>query len=379
MSQNIRKASGVGVRRTFIFELDEDGKALPESSSANPYEGEEVEGIKTVTIAEGALRRIRHTGEDVVIAPDTLPTQEEDTLNMTTGKSNLTLDAILSQTKVRDYGTLRVRVGGGSIRGDEAYVMTLSYQQAVDTDKTSPTYGRLRQWRGYLVPISQIAEQPQGMSENPVDKIYEGIIPPFFETPWLEVLDETDWGVEQGNYLELLVDSQPFINTYRGDSSRTTFNLSKSPKSDEHLHVWVEDTGLVTPTVIVTGDDPTFTLTAAPGDDLQVLAFIQTDRPNQRILPGVPSLTSPADLATVADLTPDLVWGAVSRADSYDIQIATSAAFTTILQDVIAHLTTTYTATTLVDGTTYHWRVRANNQHGESAWSASRSFTVDVP
>lgn len=387
MSQTT-KVSGVGARRSFAWLLNDDGLPLPEESTAVPYEGEEIEGIKTFDPVEGAVRRFTHTGEDVAMAVQTMPTLEQDTLQITTGKANLALDAFFSKSKVREYTNLKMRVGGGSTRGDEAYVMAMSYQQAVDTAKTSPTFGRLAYWRGYLVPIAQFTDQPMAMNENIVDKVYQGIMPPFFDLPWLEALDEANWGKEQGNYIELISRQQPFINTYRGDGSRLMFLLSKSPVDDQHLLVWVESDGvgsLVTPDTVVTGATPSFTLDAGdmPAEDALVLAFIQTDRPGQRVnygaAPAAPTLDTPADAAVVTDATPDLAWLAVTGATAYRIQIAPDNPFLAPVQDAIVTAPTlVYTATTLTEDAQFWWRVRAVNQWGEGSWSAARSFTVNA-
>lgn len=382
------KVSGVGARRSFVYLLNDDGLPLPAAASAVPYEGEEIEGIKTFAITEGAIRTFTHTGEDIVMATQKLPTQENDTLSITTGKSNLALDAVLSESKVRDYTNVRMRVGGGATRVEEAFVMAMSYQQAVDTDKTSATFGRLTEWRGYLVPITQLTDQPMGMSENIVDKSYEGIIPPFLDLPWLEALDAANWGKEQGNYIELIAAAQPFINTYRGDADRVMFLLSKSPVDADHLLVWVEQDGvgtLVTPDTVVTGATPSFTLNALdePGEDALVLAFIMTDRPGQRVVYGstlaAPTLDTPADAGEASTLTPTLAWNAVTGATSYRVQIASSNPFVAPVQDALVTAPTVeYVATTLDEDATYYWRVRAINAYGEGTWSAVRSFTVNA-
>lgn len=94
--------------------------------------------------------------------------------------------------------------------------------------------------------------------------------------------------------------------------------------------------------------------------------------------PAVPTLTSPADGATVADATPDLTWSAVTGAASYDVQIASDSGFATIVQLETGVTTTTLTVDTLAEGT-YYWRVRSVDIDGPSAWSTARSLIIDLP
>jgi hypothetical protein len=98
------------------------------------------------------------------------------------------------------------------------------------------------------------------------------------------------------------------------------------------------------------------------------------------VAPAAPTLSSPADTATTTDQTPDLTWGAVTGADSYDVVVATASTFADddIVEVKLGHTTTTFTPATLPDNDTYYWRVRATNERGTSAWSATRSFTVDT-
>ncbi|HUN07214.1 MAG TPA: VWA domain-containing protein [Aggregatilineales bacterium] len=100
------------------------------------------------------------------------------------------------------------------------------------------------------------------------------------------------------------------------------------------------------------------------------------------VAPPVPVLLTPANAAPVNDNTPDLDWADVTYAFgavTYDIQIATNAAFTTGLVTNPAPLgVTTFTPGTLTDGLKY-WRVRAvNSLNVAGAWSVARAFTIDT-
>jgi subtilisin family serine protease len=98
-------------------------------------------------------------------------------------------------------------------------------------------------------------------------------------------------------------------------------------------------------------------------------------------LPAAPALSSPAAAALTNDNTPDLSWGSVAWGDTYELQIATSTAFTIGLQ--IFPTTSgvlNFTMPLLSDGI-YYWRVRAYNVNlpaEAGAWSVARYFTVDT-
>lgn len=89
-------------------------------------------------------------------------------------------------------------------------------------------------------------------------------------------------------------------------------------------------------------------------------------------LPGTTSLSSPASGATGVSTTPNLSWGAVSGATSYDLYLGTSSS-------PAFHSTTTSTSVTtsaLTAGATYYWRIVAKNACGSGTSSATRSFTT---
>jgi hypothetical protein len=88
-----------------------------------------------------------------------------------------------------------------------------------------------------------------------------------------------------------------------------------------------------------------------------------------------PTLSAPANGATDQPLRPTLSWATTSNARDYTIEIATDAAFTSIVQTATV-AGTSYTATSLNPTTTYHWRVRANNPCGSGANSPSFNFVT---
>jgi alpha-tubulin suppressor-like RCC1 family protein len=90
-----------------------------------------------------------------------------------------------------------------------------------------------------------------------------------------------------------------------------------------------------------------------------------------------PTLSAPSNGATGVPVTPLLDWDDVSGAASYDVQVATSAAFTTIAASASVSTSSWNVTPALSAGSTYYWRVRTvQSCGGSSPWSATRSFST---
>lgn len=90
---------------------------------------------------------------------------------------------------------------------------------------------------------------------------------------------------------------------------------------------------------------------------------------------GTQNLTSPANLATGQATSTVLSWPANAAATSYDVEVATDAAFT----NIIATGTITGTSTTisgLNEITDYFWRVKPKNSGCSGTFSSSYKFTT---
>lgn len=92
-------------------------------------------------------------------------------------------------------------------------------------------------------------------------------------------------------------------------------------------------------------------------------------------LPGVPSLTSPASLATCQPTTVPFRWAATTNATSYNLQVGTTCGAGT----TYTTSSTNYSVSGLTAGVTYFWRVRAVSSCGQGSWSSCRQFTTAPP
>ena len=64
-------------------------------------------------------------------------------------------------------------------------------------------------------------------------------------------------------------------------------------------------------------------------------------------------------------------------ASSYDVQVATDAGFTDLIENTTGQSAQHLEVGSLTKGTTYHWRVRATNAAGTGPWSEDRFTTID--
>ena len=98
--------------------------------------------------------------------------------------------------------------------------------------------------------------------------------------------------------------------------------------------------------------------------------------------PGIPVLISPINNKTGVLLTASVVWGAVTGAIEYQIQVDTNNTLpdkTVLLNGITT--STNYSLLGIVSvGKTYYWRVKSHTLTGWSDWSTINSFTVlDIP
>ena len=106
--------------------------------------------------------------------------------------------------------------------------------------------------------------------------------------------------------------------------------------------------------------------------DIELTVYVGT--------PVAPTLMIPADGTTGVSTTPTLSWAASADAILYALEVATDAGFSNIVESESALNGTSHTLTgPLSINTQYHWRMKAVNPCGPSAWSAAFNFTTKNP
>ncbi|RYZ33634.1 MAG: endopeptidase, partial [Myxococcaceae bacterium] len=92
---------------------------------------------------------------------------------------------------------------------------------------------------------------------------------------------------------------------------------------------------------------------------------------------AAPTLSSPANGATGVALGASLDWTDVASASGYDVQVATDSAFTNVVRSATGLGSSAWNVTPALSNlTAYHWRARATDSCGASAYSAASSFTT---
>jgi len=92
------------------------------------------------------------------------------------------------------------------------------------------------------------------------------------------------------------------------------------------------------------------------------------------VIPQTPAVIAPFERNIIGGVEATFVWEEIVDATRYDIQIASDANFTNILNSATMLFAPYDFTLPAID--TYYWRVRAVNNLGSSAWSAPTQFVV---
>jgi hypothetical protein len=99
----------------------------------------------------------------------------------------------------------------------------------------------------------------------------------------------------------------------------------------------------------------------------------------QAQVPNAPTLSSPANNATMQATSLTLKWNAVTGASSYTLQLSLTSAFSTFIINAGGIASTSQLISGLAGSTPYYWRVSAAGAGGTGAWSGIWSFTTFTP
>ena len=110
--------------------------------------------------------------------------------------------------------------------------------------------------------------------------------------------------------------------------------------------------------------------TASSGSRSASFDILLSDGANQ------PNLTSPAVSEVDVTFKPTLTWATDALTNSYEVEMATDAAFTNIVFTNTTGGNSASILSNLEPSTTYYWRVRGTNNCGIGAFSAVRDFTT---
>lgn len=274
--------SGVGARYGVFLPNDDDtGLPQPAAHAVTPYKGVVIEGLKSVSVTDAEPQRIVHHGDDRSYAQDTLPSADFETYQFVTSKFNMVLDGTLDASKTRAVGTdVQLRAAGNDNKGNEVRGTMMTYRQALDTDRTSATFGKKRLYNVYIWPSVQISRQTPSFEDSAATDITYDATPTGVTTaPWGDAINATNWGVTESAHLEGETRYHPRINSWIADGTVGIWTLSHPPVDIDHIRVWAGTAGSVIPVIAVNTVTPSVSIgTIAVG--LPIFAFIQTPSPN---------------------------------------------------------------------------------------------------
>lgn len=273
----IEITAGAGLKKALILELGSDG--YPEGATAgdNGYFGEDMTGVQSVSTNVPEPQRVNHPGDDQVFAQDTLAPNELPSGTIATGKTNQTLDAILTKALVQTVGDGKLSPQFTNRQGDEQQVMLVYYRQALDTDPDSSSFGA-RKYQTHIVPSCRIVPMGNGQpAQGSADtNNYSVAMTRVTETPWGVALSENDNGATSAAKL-LYTGDYPWIPAhFIGNNTVTTFTLPYRPISVAKTQAW-NSSGSALTVASVDTTNRTATLSPAPGNNVEFMIWFETD------------------------------------------------------------------------------------------------------
>lgn len=273
------RGAGGGLRYMAVWALDDNGLPLVPSASDDPTTPARMQMAKAFTpnFPDGTV--IQFTGDDLSQGQLNLPPTELSNIELRTGMGNLVVDAVLQ-------GINTVAVAGGRIMGRETDkdgcltdVFLMGYQQGIDKDADSATYGNTV-WHYYLVPIAQVRPYSGPFEEgNAFESRYMATPQKSNHYPWGMLFADVTEGFTEATVLEGFMDGAPMLAGWLGDGYEDVFNLDPAAldATDVHVYRWNHTTGEtteVTAQVVITTTTITFPAPVT-ADDL-VYAFYPT-------------------------------------------------------------------------------------------------------
>jgi len=251
---------------------------LVAAAAATAETGERLSLAKAFTPNFPDGQVIQFTGDDKPQGQLNLSPTELSNIELRTGMGNLPVDALLTGVNVVD-------LAGGKVVGREtdkdgclADVLLLAYQQAIDKDPTSATFGATI-WHYFLVPLAQVRPYSGPMEEgNAGEARYTATPQKVKQWPWAIAFSNTTEGFTETTTLEGYLDGPPVLDGWLGNGTLTAFNFSQTPLDTDTPKMkvvhWVALTGVATDvTATVTLSDTSITFGTAPAADDLIYAF----------------------------------------------------------------------------------------------------------
>jgi hypothetical protein len=246
--------SGGGFRHLRMYQLYDNGIPYASVAGGDPYSGLQIDVAKTFrpTIPEAQVLQI--TGDDHPKGQIVLPGNETVSAEITTGKSNLAVDAVLSGVSVVTAGDQKFMLRESNKRGCESVVGLLAYQQAIDNVVGSATRGNTI-WRAMWMPKARVVPLGGPMEEgNALENRYMAYASVVNAHLWGMLFVDGTEGATEAQLIEHFFNGPPMLDAWLiNDVPLLTLDLSGVAKANEagddfdiNVYLWANATGLVT-------------------------------------------------------------------------------------------------------------------------------------
>jgi len=226
---------GFGVRRGFIYELDQYGH--PAAPDTDPYVGSNIYGIRGFNLTDPPARVISHFDGDKVSQQQTFPPTDASTGSITIDGSDLDLSAIIGSVKKTTISGIEILPSMTDQRGSEPNVGILVYQAAKDS-------GGSVGWHTRIVPKTTAIKQDGSFGENNYETTYN-LAPSASDSHlWGTLLTDTDDGTEHAGWVEAFSPNPAIVTAFRADGAEDTFVFDTAFKPTDILYkVYIADPG----------------------------------------------------------------------------------------------------------------------------------------
>jgi len=261
--------AGVGFRYCQVLALD--SASYPAASDSNAYEGDQIEGARSLAITDPEPQQIVHRGDDRVFQLDTLPPTEPISGVLTVSKTNDAIDDIVTDDKIFTLGEMSLFPLGTDNRGDENQCALLAYRQTLDVSGGASEGSR--RWEFRLFPKCYVIPIAAGFETDTPEERTFAVRPQFVAYHvWGAALATATEGCLRAQAFRGISEYKPRLVAFDGDGTTTDFLFSSSYQGTDinKAALWIDGT-LQTAGYTMLTAGPTFATAPTTQNKLVVL------------------------------------------------------------------------------------------------------------
>lgn len=264
--------AGVGFRHCQVLVLD--SSSYPASTSSAAYEGDQIEGARSLAITDPEPQQIVHRGDDRVFQLDTLPPTEPISGTLTVSKTNDAVDDLVTDDIVFTVGEMSLLALGTDNRGDENQCALLAYRQTLDVSGGASEGSR--RWEFRLFPKCYVIPIASGFDVDTPEERTFAIRPQFVAYHlWGTALATATEGCLRAQAFRGISEYKPRLVAFDGDGTTTDFLFSPSYQaaSTDKQSLWIDGTLQTAGQYTMTTAGPTFQ--TAPTTQNKIVMFYE--------------------------------------------------------------------------------------------------------